>query len=413
MRWVFKALALAVAFCALPVAAGQVQFSLDRLPVVQLLKLYYTECDQDGYVITSKGLDEASVVSAESKPISCERFGQVVDSVLRDAGFRRDVRPGPDIVTVAEPGTASEHARIPVDRSGWETLVYSPRYRDANDLVSLSGFLVERGVFGHRSEGFLPADGSSSVVADGGNGASLRVARLDRIVFAGPPSEVKSLRDLWSQLDTPVASVEIRLGVYEFGSGATKGSALAALAQVLGSSLRVDLGQSLAGDTIEIDVGDFSAVLSAIDRDNRFNYVSQPRVIAQDGMAARFFAGEDVRVTGGILVDKGGNPIQSVESLSAGLTLEVTPHVRGDVVSLDLYQAVSQFTKAGDAPSILRRDLRTAIPAVPGRVYVVAGMDSTRAGKGRERFLGMPVGRTHEESKGQLVVLLTVNRIDG
>lgn len=414
MRWATKATALLVALLG-SASAHAVAINVERLPVIELVRLYYTECDKGGFIVTAKGLDTPAQMSGVTGDLTCDQLSAVLDVALRDSGLTLQRRDGPDaIVGRADGASGSVSAPADVDRSSWETLVYQPKYREADDLVQTSGFLVHEGQFGHRSEGFIPRGaGESRVTPTGGNGASMHTARLDRIVFYGPKGEIAALKALWAQLDTAVPAVEIRVGVYEFGEGGAKGSAIAAVTQVLSSSVRLDLGARLDGNSLEVDIGDFTAVLSALDRDSRFRYVAQPRVIVSDGEPARFFAGEDARVTGAIIVDGNGNPVQSREVLSAGVTLEVTPRIAGEAVSLDLYQAISQFTSAGEDPSVLRRDVRTSLPVTPGKVYVVAGLDANRSAQGNQRLFGLKLGRTRDHSSSELVLLLSVTRVNG
>jgi type II secretory pathway component GspD/PulD (secretin) len=253
------------------------------------------------------------------------------------------------------------------------------------------------------------------VPESGLNGASITSKLIDKLVFLGPENEVRALESLLVQLDVPVAQVQITAGIYEFQSGRNQGSAIAAALKLFGDRLGLTFdGGQQSGGTIRLRIGAIDAVLSTLDQDSRFRYVARPNVLVKDGETARFFAGEDVRVIGAVVVDRTGNPVQSKETLSAGVTLEATPHIRSEAVDLSLYQAVSNFVAGtGADPSILKRDLRSRLVVQPGYVYAIGGLKSSRTTQSQRRFFGFSVGSGNDVSDAELFLLLTVTRADG
>lgn len=95
--------------------------------------------------------------------------------------------------------------------------------------------------------------------------------------------------------------------------------------------------------------------------------------------------------------------------MSAGVTLEATPRIRGSVVDLSLYQAVSNFvaTSNGD-PSILKRDLRSRLVMKPGNVYVIGGLQSSRKARANTGLFGFSLGSSEDQNETEVLLLLTV-----
>lgn len=252
----------------------------------------------------------------------------------------------------------------------------------------------------------------SRVPENGSNRASFQGKPLGRIVFYGPEHEAKALESLLARLDTPEPQVEIRAGIYEYQTDISKGSAVKAVLNLFNGKLAISFGAAAAGDTIKIKAPSIDAVLALLDQDGRFKNVAQPRVMGKDGEPARFFAGQKERVSGSLVLDRNGNPIQSKESLEAGITLEVTPRIRRDSVDVLLHESVSTFIASSSGssdPAMLTRDISSRLSMKPGYVYVVGGLKSERKTGDASRFLGLPLGSSEHTQETELVLLMSVS----
>ncbi len=244
------------------------------------------------------------------------------------------------------------------------------------------------------------------------NGASITSKGFDKLVFFGPDIEIRAVESLLSKLDVPNPQIEIRGAIYEFQRANSFGSGVNALVKLFNERLGITVNgrpSSSTGSSIKLSLPSLDAAFSLLDTDSRFRYVARPNLLVRDGETVRFFAGEDVRVTGSIVLDRNGNPIQSRESLSAGVTLEATPNIRGEVVDLNLFQAVSNFVTTGSGdPSILKRDLRSRLVMTPGSVYVIGGLQSSRKSQGQQRLFNFNLGNDANDTETEIVLLLSV-----
>ena len=168
-------------------------------------------------------------------------------------------------------------------------------------------------------------------------------------------------------------------------------------------------GGTNTGTTLKFNLPNIDAALSLLDQDSRFRYVARPRVLAKDGEQVTFTGGQDVRVSGGVSIDRNGNQVQNITTMNAGVTLQATPLIRGEVVDLALHQVVSDFVPSpNNEPSVVKRDLTNRLMLQPGFVYIVGGLQTTRKTQSKKRFLGYAVGDSFESSETEIIVLLSV-----
>lgn len=398
------------AACCFAAHAEPMSLSFDRMPVATFLRFFYSELEKRPVVIDGAVEKSDLTVSLSVPSIERDKAVQLGREALSRLGVQVERAKSVDWVSLSRAKDA---------RDQWKQLVYTPRNRDAMELVNLSHLVVRQGKFAHERAGVAATDGASGQAAagasnvpeTGSNGASVSGKAIDRIVFAGPVEEVAALESLLERLDTVPPQVEIRAGIYEFSDDSQKGSALSAVLSLLKGRIGVSIGGTGSGDSLRINAGGIDAVFSVLDTDTRFRYVARPKVLAKDGQAATFFAGEDKRVTGALVLDKSGNPIQSKETLSAGVSLEVTPRIRGDVVDLAVHEAVSSFVSSGSGdPSILKRDLQSALVMQPGAVYVIGGLQASRTTGDKSGLFGFRTRSADSSTQTEIVLLLSVSR---
>ena len=412
-RWVLVG-SCAVAVCTglMPAQAAEavksgISMAFDRLPIQQLVMMWYEECDKRGVVFDSAVNKLEEVITAKVPALACSQARALLLDALARAGVGIESRGSYDLI---RPLTAKD------ERDGWREVIYMPRHRDAIELAEQAQILVRKGQFAHqrRAAQIQVASGSEQVAEAGANGASITAKAVDKLVFFGPEAESKAVEGLLARLDVPSPQVEIRAGIYEYQRGKSEGSAVNAAMTLVKAHLGVTFAGATtqAGGALKLNLPHVETVLSLLDADSRFRYVARPKVIVKDGELVRFFAGEDVRVVGSVVLDRNGNAVQSRETLSAGVTLEATPRVRGDVVDLSLYQAVSNFVAGAGDPSVLKRDLRSRLVMELGTVYVIGGLHAIRKTQSHQRFLGLSIGRSDDDAETEVLLLLCVLRDD-
>ena len=382
---------------------GKFSMTFDKVQVQQLIMLFYDHCEKRGVVFDPalNKLDE--VLTLKTQLSSCAQTRDLVLDAVGRAGVSIESRGSYDVI---------RQSALVDERDGWRELIYRPRFRDAVELSELASIAARKGQFAHqRRGGHVQVSGPAQQVPESGsNGATITAKLVDKLIFFGPLAEVRSVESLLVRLDVPHPQIEIKAGIFEFQSEFGQGSAIDAVVALFNGQLGLSIGTgAVSGNSLRLSIPGIDAALSLLDKDSRFRYVARPKVLVKDGELVRFFAGEDVRVVGAITVDRGGNPIQSKESLSAGVTLEATPRIRGDVVDMSLYQAVSNFVSnsTGD-PSILKRDLRTRLIMQPGLVYVIGGLQSSRNTQAKSRLFGFQVGASSDVANTEVLLLLSV-----
>jgi general secretion pathway protein D len=387
-------------------AKDSLSLAFDRLPLQQLVILYYDQCEKKGIVFDSAVSKLEELVTLKTPTMPCPSVKALMLDLMARAGVGLEVRSGYDLVHTI---------RLPEERDDWKTIIYRPKFRDAVELAELAMIAVRKGGFAHQRrvaqvQGGSAAAGSSQVPETGTNGASLTGKAVDKLVFMGPADEVTVVSSLLSRLDVPVGQVEVSMGVYEYQSGSSTGSAInAALSLFKGRiGLTVEGGAS-GGSSLRLALPSLDAALSVLDQDSHFRYVARPKVTVRDGEQASFQSGQDVRVVGAVSVDRNGNQVQSITTMSAGVTVQALPVIRGEVVDLTLRQLVSDFVASPNAdPSVVKRDLSTRLDCQPGQVYVIGGLQTNRKTVGKRRFFGLETGSTAEGTQTEILILVSV-----
>lgn len=394
---------LFVSFSCLVNAEEKFAMTFDRVPLSQLLLTFYDQCEKKGVVIdpSVKALDEPYTLNTPE--MSCSSFKVMLSDLMNRAGVELVKANGYD---VTKPLAAKD------DREGFQQFIYRPRYRDALELADMSMLIVRKGSYAHQRRG-APVQmvaGQTSVPDTGSNGASITSKGIDKLVFYGPPNEVEAIQRLMTQIDVPGSQVEISAGVYEFQSGVGVGSAVNAAVSLFKSKIGLTIGTpSVGGSILKLDLPSIDVALSLLDNDNRFHYVARPKVLVKDGQEVSFTAGQDVRVVGQVTIDRNGNPIQSIATMNAGVSLIATPSIRGDIVDLVLRQLVSDFVPSPNSePSVVRRELNTNLMMQPGYVYVVGGLQTNRKTQSKHKFFGYTVGDKFESSDTEIILLISV-----
>lgn len=392
---------------AAPAGDGKFALTMDKIPVSQLVMLFYDQCEKRGLVFDPALNALETVLTLKTPAMSCADTKRIVMDALNRAGVALEARSGYDVAV---------QARQREEVEGWLELIYKPRFRDPLELAQMSAIAIRKGRFAHQRQGVVQLTGAPTaqapVMETGTNGASLTNKRIDKLVFFGPPSEVKAIESLLTRLDVSVPQIEIRAGIYEFQTGKAEGSAVNAAVSLFSGKLGVNINGGAnvgSGGSLRLALPNIDAALSLLDKDSRFSYVSQPKVTVRDGEEVNFTSGQDVRVDGSVTLTGTGQSVANKTTLTAGVTLQATPHIRGDVVDVSLNQQVSDFVASpNNDPSVMRRQLTTRLSMQPGFVYVIGGLKTNRSTTAKQSLFGLPIGNSRDKSDTEVLLLLTV-----
>ncbi|MFQ5510578.1 MAG: type IV pilus secretin PilQ [Candidatus Krumholzibacteriia bacterium] len=119
--------------------------------------------------------------------------------------------------------------------------------------------------------------------------------------------------------------------------------------------------------------GQIQAIVDLLERDNRANIISNPRIVTADNREANILVGKEIPL---IVSDEAGNPI--TELTKVGIILRVTPHVNKDnSITLDLHPEVSELSaqatvQGGVIISLSEADTRLVV--ANGETAVMGGL---------------------------------------
>lgn len=383
---------------------GKFALTMDKMPVQQLVMVFYDQCEKRALVFDPALNKLEETLTIKTPAMTCVEIKRVLTDALHRAGVAIEVRNGFDVVAQAQQKEEFE---------GWQQLIYRPRFRDPLELAQMARITIRKGSFAHErrsSQVQLSTPNQAAVPETGDNGASITGKPIDKLVFFGPATEAKAVESLLSRLDVASPQIEISAGIYEFQSGKTEASAVTAALNLFNGKFGVSLnGGSTTGSSLKLSLPIIDAALSLLDGDTRFKYVAQPKVLAKDAEQVVFTSGQDVRVDGSVTVNGSGQSVQSKTTLTAGVTLQATPYIRGDVVDLTINQKVSDFVSSpNNDPSIMRRELTSRLVMQPGYVYVIGGLKTNRSNTVKKSLFGLTLGASEEVNDVEVILLLTV-----
>lgn len=235
------------------------------------------------------------------------------------------------------------------------------------------------------------------------------------LVVRGHPQDIAVLQAFMEKVDVPVPEVQLRVYVLEVRDSENRNSAVQLLMNLLGGQITAQVG-AVPTETNRLFIGgrDISMAISRLTADSRVRLVSSPTLRAADGSTASVTIGTDTPTLGSIVTFSGAVQ-QSVSYQSAGVLLNVSPHILNDTIRLMIWQELSSFAKTETGltatPTKLRRAFRTDVVARNGEVLMLGGLSESTQVDNRQRGLLGLGSRSSENSTSEIVVLLQVLRL--
>jgi len=119
--------------------------------------------------------------------------------------------------------------------------------------------------------------------------------------------------------------------------------------------------------------GELSAVLESLEKTNKANIISNPRITTMDNREASILVGKEIPL---IVADEAGNPITELTKI--GIMLKVTPHVNSDkTITLDMHPEVSELQGESTAQGgviISTSEADTRVVVSNGNTAVIGGL---------------------------------------
>jgi len=184
-------------------------------------------------------------------------------------------------------------------------------------------------------------------------------------------------------------------------------------------SAEVAAGIALPAGTMKFGTvrswGELNAVLEMLEKTNKANIISNPRITTMDNREASILVGKEIPL---IVADEAGNPLTELTKI--GIMLRVTPHVNSDkTITLDLHPEVSELQSESTAQGgviISTSEADTRVVVRNGETAVIGGLIKKVE---TELIRGIPIlkdipylgylfsSKSTSEKKQELVIFVT------
>jgi general secretion pathway protein D len=390
--------------------------------LVDFVRLTYGEILKRNYVLAPSVSSDSRQISVNVTRVTRERLIHTVDALLQENGVKvRDLAgsyylfsSSTDFAPVTIPSSSA--ASSPLAHTVVRSVEPSPLPPEssASAPVALDPPLPVIELYRplSRSADYL----RSGLAAFGG----AEKGPFDVVVLSGSDERRSSMRKLLETLDAPAASMLMRVALVEFTDGSDNTRNLTGVLRLLGDKLTLGLGGAPAtvGGLLTLKTASLDAVFGVIESDSRFRFRSSPYLRVVDGEKARIQVGSDVPTRGALQQNQNsGLVLQSVETRSTGLVLNVAVQVFRDLIRAKVSQelsTVSQTTTSGiDSPTFPKRSIETTLDTKLGEIVVMGGLDEdseigTASGL---PYVPFRFNRTETGRKSQLMLMLEFTKV--
>lgn len=424
-------------YCAVAGASDSFSFFFETVKLNDLSRVVFADVLDKSFVFDSDFLADSQSVGFILKNSKKSEVKTLLYSLLDRHGY-----------VVHEGKFIEVLKKDPVEKSADEMVAfyYKPKFRSVSYISDMVGVLFDTGKFStnrqvRQMEGLSNPPVRPGQVAqnqapvqrppaDSGTSAySLQDKEKDAFIFQGTIKEVEKLKSLLPQVDVSSGQVLVRAHVYEVTTGAKEGSAFALALNLISKgspgadgltkwAYRLGDVSKNFGNSVSFGNATIEGIFSALASDSRFKVVSSPSLRVKGGSNARFSVGSDVPVLGTVLLDKNGNPVQSVEYKPSGVILDIQPRIMDDEIELTINQQLSSFipttTGVNNSPTLTKREIRTTIGAMDGDVIVLGGLDESKSSNDSTGLPYLPRflrANGQEDNKTELLLVMEVQKI--
>jgi type II secretory pathway component GspD/PulD (secretin) len=162
--------------------------------------------------------------------------------------------------------------------------------------------------------------------------------------------------------------------------------------------------------------GEVQAILSVLERDNKANIISNPRITTVNNRQAKILVGKKIPL---ITLDEAGNTVTQLTTI--GISLLVTPHINdNNRITLDLHPEVSDLSSQATVQGgiiINTSEADTRVMLDNGQTAVIGGlirMNDVVTESGVPILMDIPLigslffkGSTKIQEKRELIIFIT------
>jgi type IV pilus assembly protein PilQ len=198
------------------------------------------------------------------------------------------------------------------------------------------------------------------------------------------PNRVDAIVEMIKNMDQKLRQVEIVAKMVDVDANVTRelGVQWQAL-NLQGANMAGDVtsGQKLVEQFAQVRVGtvqswgDVNLMIQALEKDQKANIISNPRITTADNQEARIMVGKEIPL---IVSDEAGNPITELKKI--GVILQVVPHVNADgTITMDLHPELSDLAQQATVQGgviITLQEADTRVVVRDGETAVIGGLIS-------------------------------------
>lgn len=402
-----KKLAL-LALLPLTLQAEPVVLNLDNVSLADLVKVTYGDIEKSDYFIDDDLANHAKRFTIQADKLQDKKLKQFLDAILEREGF--NIRKINSVLTF-EKQKPEEPKVIP----------YVPKYRDAKYIQDAFRTVLPINAFGVAAQHQTNVDANQTGnVQTSGNSAYDRGSyNRDELLVRGDSKVLETFNRLINDIDRPIPEVSITAYIYEVNNNKQNQSGVQLTASILGDKLGFNFGvDTLLENFINIRTFGITAILSALNTDNRYNVVSSPYIRVADNKNASFNVGSDVPVLTSIVTNANGQSQQSIDYRSSGILLNVSPKIKTETIELKIQQELSNFirtqTGVNNSPTLIKRSIDTVIEARDEDVIILGGLDENSRTASKSGLFFLPPLLDHKsdtKANSSIVVVMHVKRI--
>lgn len=424
---------LCAVFIALPLFAHaeDVAINFTSIPLSQFVQSTYKAMLRRDYVIAPELLAMEKPISVSVRSVKADELPQLIDRVLAAQGVKSELRDGVYFLglaggdVVADPsGLGRTHivlsGALPV-ASGRVGAMDGGRMAGADNGVGSVG--TGRPVDDADSERdvYRPRNRKPDFVAAVLNAAfqsKPAVAAADYVVLTGSEKLLAKMHKLAEQVDDPAQKVRISATFVEVSTNDSRSLGVSVIADVLGVSLGVKLGDSSSG-ALTLKTRNFQAVIDALASDGRFKQVAAPTAVVDNFEKGILSFGDSVPTIASTTLDRNGNPIQQIQYQQSGVLLNVQPSVLGGGrINVTVDGQISSFspttTGVAASPTLSKRQVQTSVTVDDGELLLIGGLNSNKAVSNSNGFSFLPKAwavRSESNANTDLVLILCASAV--
>ncbi|EGC1289503.1 type II secretion system protein GspD [Salmonella enterica] len=421
----YTALMLLMFLFARTASAKGTDFDVKRMPLSDAISLLWGEVLHTPFMLSPELAADARLVTLHIAPGNDER--EFITRYLDNMHIRVYSRKGVDYIAPYIP-------KVPQPRI--ESYVYTPRYRSVAYIAGvLSGSSDSMGGMSGGATGAgggFSTGGGGGAPLQGGNGQMSASSGMpasdghfmsqsgDTFLYRGTASEIAQIRALMPVIDTRPEQVDVTAYVYEVNTDERNGSGLALAAKLLNGHFSISTGTRQGyGNFIRFSSGSLDALYELFRTDNRFSLVTGAHSQVVSGSSAMLAGGASVPTLGSVSYEN-GTPVQSVEYRNTGVTLQVSPVVTEDLISMNINEQLSDYsettTGVNNSPTFTNRQITTTVNMKDGDIIVLSGLTQDKDGKQSTGLSFLPKSwstKSDQKTGMDLLIVLQARKIKG